>query len=209
MTESNLQGFIYLTNTQYAELVANGSITVNGTTITYNKDTIYITEDDISIEAFYNPETETLIAKKITLDGKDLTETLNSLQNSINTINTNVSNIHIPTNVGELNNDMAYVTIDGVRDVISSTPISTFDNDISYATEDYVNANGGKIDSISVNGVAQTIDANKNVDIQINLDEVNTQVDEVNTQLEETNTNLANLETKVEEALEITDLTEE
>lgn len=178
MTESNLQGFIYLTNAQYAELVANNTLTVNGTTITYNKDTIYITEDDIAIEAFYNPETETLIAKKITLDGKDLTETLNSLQSSINTINTNVSNIHIPTAVGELTNDM------------------------NYATEDYVDTNGGKINSISVNGVAQTIDANKNVDIQINLDEVNTQV-------EETNTNLANLETKVEEALEITDLTEE
>ena len=41
-----------------------------------------------------------------------------------------------------------------------------------YATEqyveDYVDANGGKIDSISVNGTAQTIDLNKNVDIMIN-----------------------------------------
>ena len=35
------------------------------------------------------------------------------------------------------------------------------------ASVDYVDANGGKIDSISVNGVAQTIDANKNVDITI------------------------------------------
>lgn len=36
-----------------------------------------------------------------------------------------------------------------------------------YATQGYVDQNGGKIDSISVNGVAQTIDANKNVDITV------------------------------------------
>lgn len=36
-----------------------------------------------------------------------------------------------------------------------------------FATEEYVRTNGGKIDSISVNGVAQTIDANKNVDITV------------------------------------------
>lgn len=36
-----------------------------------------------------------------------------------------------------------------------------------YATESYVDQNGGKIDSISVNGVAQTIDANKNVDLSV------------------------------------------
>lgn len=202
MTESNLQGFIYLTNAQYNELVANNTLTVNGTTITYNKDTIYITEDDIAIEAFYNPETETLIAKKIILNGKDLTDTLNSLQNSINTINTNVSNLFIPEALGELQNDVGFVRYEEVMDLIHDTPIGTFTNDVGYVTEDYVEQNSGKIDSISVNGVAQTIDANKNVDIQINLGEVNTQ-------LEETNTNLASLETKVEEALEITDLTEE
>lgn len=33
------------------------------------------------------------------------------------------------------------------------------------ATEDYVETNGGKIDSISVDGTAQTIDANKNVNL--------------------------------------------
>ena len=36
-----------------------------------------------------------------------------------------------------------------------------------YATQQYVSLYGGKIDSISVNGVAQTIDANKNVDISV------------------------------------------
>ena len=36
-----------------------------------------------------------------------------------------------------------------------------------FATQAYVEENGGKIDSISVNGTAQTIDANKNVDITV------------------------------------------
>lgn len=36
-----------------------------------------------------------------------------------------------------------------------------------YATREYVGENGGKINSISVNGTAQTIDANKNVDISV------------------------------------------
>lgn len=35
------------------------------------------------------------------------------------------------------------------------------------ATEEFVKQNGGKIDSISVNGVAQTIDGNKNVNITV------------------------------------------
>lgn len=46
------------------------------------------------------------------------------------------------------------------------TDISAFNNDVPYATEEYVKTNGGKIDSISVNGAAQTI-TNKNVDIPI------------------------------------------
>ena len=36
-----------------------------------------------------------------------------------------------------------------------------------YATKKYVEDNGGKIDSISVNGVPQAIGANKNVDIEV------------------------------------------
>lgn len=36
-----------------------------------------------------------------------------------------------------------------------------------FATEEYVDDNGGKIDSISINGTAQAIDSNKNVDLKI------------------------------------------
>ena len=56
----------------------------------------------------------------------------------------------VPTNTSDLTNDG-----DGS------------DNNSPFATEAYVAANGGKIDSISVNGTAQTIDANKNVDITV------------------------------------------
>lgn len=37
----------------------------------------------------------------------------------------------------------------------------------NLATKDYVAENGGKIDTISINGVTQIIDANKNVDLEI------------------------------------------
>ena len=37
----------------------------------------------------------------------------------------------------------------------------------NYATKEYVQQNGGKINSISVNGVAQAIDENKNVNIEV------------------------------------------
>lgn len=41
------------------------------------------------------------------------------------------------------------------------------DGTSKFATEEYVDDNGGKIDSISINGTAQAIDSNKNVDLKI------------------------------------------
>lgn len=58
-------------------------------------------------------------------------------------------------------------------DFIKNKPTNTSDfiNDgdgqSPFATEAYVEENGGKIDSISVNNVPQTIDANKNVNITL------------------------------------------
>ena len=62
--------------------------------------------------------------------------------------------------------DSRILTLEG------KTHTSDFINDGSdgtspYATEEYVQQNGGKIDSISVNGTEQTIDENKNVDISV------------------------------------------
>ena len=58
---------------------------------------------------------------------------------------------------------------------ISSTSVSAewgnIQGDITDQTDlvEYVNENGGKIDSISVNNVAQTIDQNKNVNIDLRV----------------------------------------
>lgn len=61
--------------------------------------------------------------------------------------------------------------IDGIP-VVEKTSDITNDGDGTspFATQDYVAQNGGKIDSISVNGTPQTIDANKNVDITVPVD---------------------------------------
>ena len=42
-------------------------------------------------------------------------------------------------------------------------------NNKEVATTDYVDQNGGKIASISVNGTKQTIDSSKNVDLKISI----------------------------------------
>lgn len=60
------------------------------------------------------------------------------------------------------------------EEIISAIPvvptnISAFVNDASYATEDFVKNNGGKIDSISVNTVVQPI-TNKSVNLTIPTD---------------------------------------
>lgn len=63
--------------------------------------------------------------------------------------------------------------IQDVTDMIP-TNVSELTNDSNYATEQYVQQNGGKIDTISVNGVQQTI-TNKNVDISVPTDYVTNQ----------------------------------
>ena len=70
-------------------------------------------------------------------------------------------------------NGTALVPVSKAVDVTVPTKVSDLTNDgdgtqgSAFATEDYVDQNGGKIDSISVNGTPQTIDANKNVDLDI------------------------------------------
>lgn len=60
-----------------------------------------------------------------------------------------------------------------VADVKVPTKLSEFENDgdgtegSKFATEKYVQENGGKIDSISVNGTPQEIDEDKNIDITV------------------------------------------
>lgn len=75
----------------------------------------------------------------------------------------------------EIQPNQLYVTPDEDGPEITKTSDLTNDGEdgsSKYATEAYVRNNGGKINSISVNGEPQTIDEKKNVDIKIDLQEV-------------------------------------
>ena len=75
----------------------------------------------------------------------------------------------IPTKTSDLTNDSGFITAQDIPSIPSKTSDLTNDGDgvSRFATENYVALNGGKIDSISVNGDAQVIDANKNVDLSV------------------------------------------
>ena len=60
--------------------------------------------------------------------------------------------------------DMSYSEL---VDLIKTFKVEDLADGEDYATKEYVEEYGGKIDSISVNGTPQPIDQNKNVDITI------------------------------------------
>lgn len=74
-------------------------------------------------------------------------------------------NVTVPTTVAELSDSSDYAL---AADVPSKTSDLTNDGDglSPFATQSYVQQNGGKIDTISVNGSQQTI-TNKNVNITV------------------------------------------
>ena len=65
--------------------------------------------------------------------------------------------------------DLDYIntTNQEIIDLVTQLSIADFSDGADYATKEYVDENGGKINSISVNGTPQTIDENKNVDLSI------------------------------------------
>lgn len=71
----------------------------------------------------------------------------NILNEKINNINDTIKDIKVITKTSELENDG--------------------DGTSPFATEKFVEQNGGKIDSISINGTVQSIDENKNVNLSI------------------------------------------
>ena len=86
-----------------------------------------------------------MASKKIKLTSQTAWETQKDLNDNFADIDERLD--AVPTKTSDLTNDG--------------------DGTSPFATEEYVDENGGKIDSISVNGTAQTIDANKNVDIDV------------------------------------------
>lgn len=75
------------------------------------------------------------------------------------------SKSEIPTKTSDLTNDSNFAT---VSQIPTATSDLTNDGDgtSNFATESYVDLNGGKIDVIKVNGTAQTI-TNKEVDLTV------------------------------------------
>lgn len=98
-----------------------------------------------------------MASKKIKLTSQTAWETQKDLNDNFTDIDERLD--AVPTKTSDLTNDGE-------------------DGTSPFATEEYVDENGGKIDSISVNGTPQTIDANKNVDITVPADTGATSVDE-------------------------------
>ena len=65
--------------------------------------------------------------------------------------------------------DLRYIDISTseIIDLIKTLKVEDLADGEDYATKEYVEENGGKINSISVDGVPQIIDENKNVDLSI------------------------------------------
>ena len=53
---ANLKNVIYLSNEDYATLVNTGTVTINGTTLTYDENNLYITPD-LADAGMQNPMT--------------------------------------------------------------------------------------------------------------------------------------------------------
>lgn len=65
--------------------------------------------------------------------------------------------------------DLRYIDISTseIIDLVKTLKVEDLSDGEDYATKEYVEENGGKINSISVDGVPQIIDENKNVDLSI------------------------------------------
>lgn len=126
-----------LTRSQFETLRDNGQLIVGAS---------YTITDDPTVEDIITGEE---IAKKAEKDasGNVITSTYRTVADSYTKAQVDAL---IPTKTSDFTNDG-----DGT------------DNNSPFATQAYVAANGGKIDSISVNNIAQTIDANKNVNITV------------------------------------------
>jgi methyl coenzyme M reductase subunit D len=75
------------------------------------------------------------------------------------------ANMNVPSDWNATSGDAAILN--------KPTKVSQFENDSKFATEDYVNKNGGKIDKIFLNDVEQTI-TNKEVHLEVDIPEIPT-----------------------------------
>lgn len=85
-----------------------------------------------------------------------------TLIGNLNGIGALQGTVNQPSYVTELQNE-----IDKLADRLDNLRVEDLVDGEDYATKEYVDVHGGKINSISVNGVPQEIDINKNVDLDI------------------------------------------
>lgn len=194
-----------ITNRTNADTQLNSKIEANTSNITSLSNRVTETESDIlSItSSLYNDyvniaSEQTIIGKKVFMDaivlakfGVNMPYTISNTGDGISIDRMDIKNL---LNINEtLETVSAFGRNLVFEDDISSpiTKTSELENDgdgtSPFATEQYVAENGGKIDSISVNGVTQTI-VNKNVNIDVPTDyvtetEFNNQVNVLNTSI--------------------------
>lgn len=149
------KGVRCLTQQQYTILKRDGFIVVDGETITYDKDFVYVTPEDVS-------ETVREHTAVIAQNTEDITSNKNNISINANEIAalktiTSDQNSEIVT----LKNNISEII---VRDTTQDNRLTNIEE--NFATKEYVAENGGKIDKIAVNGVDQEI-VDKRVNISI------------------------------------------
>ena len=99
MQTLNFSGVVYLSKTDYNNLVTNGSITLNGQTLTYNTATLYVTNEQ-GVEEYYVGSTQWDTAptenstKPVTSGG-----VYTAIQNSLGDIETILTTLNSGTGV--------------------------------------------------------------------------------------------------------------
>ena len=139
---ANLKNVIYLSNNDYLELVSTGTVTINGTTLQYSDDDVYITpdilasatenglmsaEDKAKLDALATVATSGSyndLSNKPTIGTATLTIQKNG--STVNTFSANATsnvtaNITVPTKTSDLTNDSNFGT-GTVKSVNSTSP---------------------------------------------------------------------------------------
>lgn len=131
---ANLKNVIYLSNEDYLELVTTGTVTINGTTLQYSDDDVYITPDILAsatenglMSAEDKAKLDNLPASAISGSYNDLTNkptignatiTIQKNGTNVDSFTTNATsnksiNISVPTKISDLTDDSSFLKKSG------------------------------------------------------------------------------------------------
>lgn len=123
------QGVVDLTESQYQQLVANGTLTVGDVTLTLNNDTIYATKQEIDLKTLATKSSVSEIDNRVALSESDiltLKEQVQGLLDSIesykrlvayNNVNDLITQINNLPNTSFYVGQSVYITQTGVSDL--------------------------------------------------------------------------------------------